>query len=112
MAGFAVPHSVQNLPVFIVPHLGQAHSEEAGFAVPHSVQNLPVFVAPHLGHAQPAEGAVILAACSLCCACAARIAAMSPLPAASAAFSPANAMTGPACWFFAASIIACVLALV
>ena len=60
-AGFLVPHSWQNLPVFCVPQLGQvqlpAGAAGAGIGVPHSWQNLPVFCVPQLGQVQP------LAAC-------------------------------------------------
>ena len=49
-AGFALPHSEQNLPLFTAPH---EHIQPlSGFAFPHSEQNLPVFIAPH-AHLQP-----------------------------------------------------------
>ena len=57
-AGFGLPHSAQNLPLFTAPQLHvQPSACTSGFFVPHSGQNFPVAVAPHCGHFQlPAAG--------------------------------------------------------
>ena len=53
-AGFLVPHSMQNLPEFSLPQLGQIHVPAgAGLGDPHSMQNLPVFWLPQLGQVHP-----------------------------------------------------------
>ena len=44
--GLGFPHSLQNLPVLVVPQL-QVHPP-AGLGLPHSPQNLPVLAVPQL----------------------------------------------------------------
>ena len=68
-AGFFVPHSAQNLPLFSLPQVGQVQPSASGFFAPHSGQNLPVAVLPHCGQIQaPAGAAGAAAAGAGCCA--------------------------------------------
>ena len=72
-AGFFVPHSAQNLPLFSLPQVGQVQPAASGFFAPHSGQNLPVAVLPHCGQVQAPAGAAGAAAagagcCAACCA--------------------------------------------
>lgn len=57
-AGFGLPHSEQNFPLFTAPQLHvQPSICTSGFFVPHSGQNFPITSAPHCGHFQlPAAG--------------------------------------------------------
>ena len=53
-AGFFVPHSAQNFPLFTAPQ-EQAQPSSAGLGLPHSGQNFPVAIAPQ-EHFHPPAG--------------------------------------------------------
>ena len=75
--GLGEPHSGQNFPVAIAPHL-HFHLPAwigSGFFAPHSVQNFPVTTAPH-AHFQLSWDccpdwfcAVCCSVCCICCIC-------------------------------------------
>lgn len=61
-AGFFAPHSVQNLPLFIVPQEQFQPSAWTGLGAPHSAQNFPLLPAqPQLQIQPSADGAWLTA---------------------------------------------------
>ena len=64
-AGRGLPHSEQNLPLFLVPQLHTQTVGASGLGAPQAVQNLPVLPLWPQAHFQPAAGAG--AGCAAAC---------------------------------------------